>query len=398
MCFVLSLLFTALVLLLPASVPVDTVGAPVSWYVSPTGSDANPCTVSMPCLTLDRAVSLAEPGNMIYARGGLYEVTSAQRIQTIGASGSPVMITAFPGEVPRFSGARLNLSQYDSLVKIVDSKYVTFDGFEVCCSNGRGISVSNSQFITISHNIVTEIADRAIGGHGDEITVSYNIVDHVVLNHADLSGSSGWSAAVSSYSYQDGRPSRNWTFVGNTITRSYGECMIALRIIGFVVRDNLMDGCFSVNLYIDKGRNGLVTGNTLRASIPGFERPPWGRSAHGILVGAEESSSVKIAPGNITFNRNIIGPGNWNGFVWWADPANNESWNTYDSLVISNNRIIGTTDHAAYFPAVGPGGSSPCCSRFTSNIITGEMYFADSYAWTEFGNVRPRLPPRHSRT
>ena len=391
----LSPLLTALVLLLPVSAPIDLGGTADSLYLSPTGTDANPCTKALPCLTLDRAVSLAGPGSTVYARGGLYEVTSAQRILAIGAKDSPITVTAFPGESPRFSGARLNLSQYEPLIRIVDSRFVTFDGFDVCCSSGRGISISNSQSITISHNVVTQIADRAIGGHGENVTIADNFVDLAVMNHADRSGSSGWSAAVSSYSFQDGSPSRNWTFERNTIMRSYGECLIALRIIGFVVRDNFMDGCFSVDLYIDTARDGFVTGNTLQASIPGFERPSTGRRAHGVLVAAETSSTMKLAPGNVTFIRNVIGPGVAEGFSWWADPANIESWNTYDSLIIINNRVIGTMDAAADFPTVGIGGTSPCCSRFENNIITNRLYFADAEAWTLFGNLMPKWPPRY---
>jgi|GEM_PF-2018935 len=46
------------------------------FYLSPSGSDANPCTAAKPCKTLNRAYKLAQPGNTVEMAAGTYGDTS----------------------------------------------------------------------------------------------------------------------------------------------------------------------------------------------------------------------------------------------------------------------------------------------------------------------------------
>jgi hypothetical protein len=48
---------------------------PSTWYVSTTGSDANPCTQSQPCATMQHAVDIALPGDIVRVRSGTYHQT-----------------------------------------------------------------------------------------------------------------------------------------------------------------------------------------------------------------------------------------------------------------------------------------------------------------------------------
>src|SRR5437667_344913 len=43
-----------------------------SFYVSPTGNDAGPCTQVAPCASFDRAYKLAKPGQVVEVAGGEY--------------------------------------------------------------------------------------------------------------------------------------------------------------------------------------------------------------------------------------------------------------------------------------------------------------------------------------
>lgn len=362
---------------------------PAGFYIAPAGDDADPCTLTSPCLTVPRAVGLAAPGDTVYARGGSYSILGEQWIVGTGDVGQPITITSYPGETALFSAAGANLTQFAPVLRIADSRHVVLDRVSVCCSTGRGISITASENITISRTTVTEIGDRAIGGHGDNITIEGNVIDRAVLLNEDRTASGGWGAGIASWSWPDDSPSRQWVVTGNTVTRTYGECYIALMVISFSFIGNVADGCFSVDLYVDRARDGIIAGNHLRATIPGFERN--GRNAHGILFAAE-SSAVAITPGNVTVADNVIGPGVEVGIHWWEDPENLGTWNTYDNLVIVRNRFQSTDSFDAEFPPLTGGGDPPCCSRFSENLVSGISVFGDAGAWTVENNGPPRRP------
>ncbi len=86
-------------------------GQAATVYASPTGSDANDCSVNRPCLTPQRvsAVLQTKPAGQKVAmfHGGLYPAT----VWTLGTSDSgtqanPVVYLAYPGETPVISGGR----------------------------------------------------------------------------------------------------------------------------------------------------------------------------------------------------------------------------------------------------------------------------------------------------
>jgi len=376
-----------------AVVPPEPLSAPAH-YIAPTGNDANPCTLAQPCLTLPRAAALAQPGETVLARGGIYMVTDTQDVTATGLEGAPVWITAYPGETALFTGYDAPLGQYEPVIRVSNSRWVILDRLSVCCSSGRGVSITNSQNVTLSRLVVSEIADRALGGNGDNITIEGNVVDRAVLNNMAREMPGGWSGAIASWTWPDGRASRNWNVVGNRVTRAYGECYIALRLIGFTFRENFANGCYSVAMYVDGSSNGLIASNNLRATLEGFERGD--RNAYGVLF-AVEASGLQISPSYISVEDNVLGPGFDMGVHWWQDPANGGTWNTYHHLTIVRNRITGTAAYAAEFPRVAVNGDPPCCNVFSDNAISAGAVFEDFSAWTIERNGPPRdpgYPPR----
>ena len=86
-------------------------------------------------------------------------------------------------ETPLFTAAGASLGTYVPVIRIVDSQYVTLRGFSVCCSSGRGITISESDWVTVADSTVTEVGNRAIGGHGDNIVISGNVVGLDVVGY-----------------------------------------------------------------------------------------------------------------------------------------------------------------------------------------------------------------------
>lgn len=79
-----------------------------TYYVSPSGSDSNPGSISQPFFTLNKAWSKVSAGDIIYMRGGTYNYTSTQDISgRSGTSNSLINILAYPNELPilNFSGS-----------------------------------------------------------------------------------------------------------------------------------------------------------------------------------------------------------------------------------------------------------------------------------------------------
>ncbi len=77
------------------------IGEAMEYYVAPTGSsDSNNGSIGSPFATFGKAISLANPGDTIFARGGTYNLNSTLEITKAGATNNPINLQAYPGETP----------------------------------------------------------------------------------------------------------------------------------------------------------------------------------------------------------------------------------------------------------------------------------------------------------
>lgn len=99
-------------LLVPVMVWSQT---PAVFYVSPSGNDGNPGSLSQPFLTIEKArsavrtVNSAMTGDVyVYLRGGTYTLDSTLKFDEgdAGSGGYRVVYSAYPGETPVISGGR----------------------------------------------------------------------------------------------------------------------------------------------------------------------------------------------------------------------------------------------------------------------------------------------------
>lgn len=80
----------------PAAAALQT---STSYYVSPSGNDANAGTESSPFKTLVKAFSMLKAGNTLYIRGGTYTApATGWQFTNSGTASQPITVTNYPGE------------------------------------------------------------------------------------------------------------------------------------------------------------------------------------------------------------------------------------------------------------------------------------------------------------
>lgn len=78
--------------------------------VAPDGDDGGAGTVADPLATVQAAVDRAGPGDTVQVRGGTYTLSENITIATSGEPGSPITLSAYPGERPVIDGNELPAS------------------------------------------------------------------------------------------------------------------------------------------------------------------------------------------------------------------------------------------------------------------------------------------------
>jgi hypothetical protein len=85
-----------------------------TYYVSTTGSDSNAGDLANPFGSLQHAHDLAQAGDTIYLRGGVYRLTEGINLTNDGTSSNPITVANYPGETPILDGAGMSSADYYS--------------------------------------------------------------------------------------------------------------------------------------------------------------------------------------------------------------------------------------------------------------------------------------------
>jgi hypothetical protein len=160
---------------------------PANYYVSTTGSDTNSGTASAPFKTWQKAVNVAQAGDLIYIRGGLYTTTGAYAsgstngVNIAGKSGTStnkIKIFAYPEEVPILDCSGISASGLRTCLNFEGSNYwhvkgLTFRNTQASQSGAWstvGVDISSS-----SHNIFENIVSYGHSGPGITIAGDNNL-------------------------------------------------------------------------------------------------------------------------------------------------------------------------------------------------------------------------------
>lgn len=119
-------------------------------YVSPAGTETASGTQTDPMLSIQKAVDLAEPGDIIYLRGGTYYLTKRIKIEKAGSEEAYISMIGYPGERVILDGSRIQVNSVNEF-KQARCIYVNhfgdywhFKNIEFCNAKDNGMKIEGS--------------------------------------------------------------------------------------------------------------------------------------------------------------------------------------------------------------------------------------------------------------
>jgi parallel beta-helix repeat protein len=252
-------------------------------FVATNGRDNGSGTIDDPFATIERAVAMAKPDDVILVRGGTYK--GPVQISQGGEEGAPVKIMGFPGERPVIDGSGTPANT--DLVLISDA-HVHFEGFEVTGATRTGIAVWSTHDVTIADNIIHDTVRGGIWIGSDKLGESYghvvegNDVFNTGLENEAKVWDSGWPRGIAIDVSTD-------TIVrDNMVFKNYGEGIGGLSSSNIQYIDNIAYDNYSAQMYFDNTQDITATGNILfHTGDQDFFRN--GKPGIGILIANEET-------------------------------------------------------------------------------------------------------------
>ncbi len=161
-----------------------------TYFVSPAGSDSGTGTSpETPFLKIEKAVSMAVPGDTILIRGGMYRLSATVTISKRGTAGQKYYLLAFPGEKPV-----LDFSSITSGKKGISltGDYWVIRGLSVIKAGDNGMDISGGSFNMIENCTFSENKDSGLqlgaGAHDNRIINCDSFYNADPPDYADADG------------------------------------------------------------------------------------------------------------------------------------------------------------------------------------------------------------------
>lgn len=120
-------------------------------YVAMNGDDTNDGNVNAPYLTIHKAVEMAQPGDTIYVRGGIYMLTSRIKIPVKATSADArICLFGYPEERVIIDGSQIvtNTENEFKMARCIyvnhEANYWHFKNLELCNAKDNGMKVEGS--------------------------------------------------------------------------------------------------------------------------------------------------------------------------------------------------------------------------------------------------------------
>jgi len=317
------------------------------YYVSPQGDDQNPGTLAAPFRTIQYATNIVAPGDTVYVRGGVYQEKVS--IRKDGTADQPIRFLAYQDERPIIDGAYTippiptdgwincgdeeeeSCYHYGPLV-VIQGSYLTFAGFAIYRSAGRGLLVRDSTHIVIQGNQIHENRYAAVKMVG---------VSHILFEANDVWQNGNfapydrppqdptWPVTINADSAE------YIVYRRNRIFNNWGEGLSTGRLDAhhITVEDNLIFDNYSAQLYLHRAAEVMVQRNFIYCTNdPTYWRS--GKPAPGIAVNNEAQFDEKtdlVVTNTQVLNNVVVGCG-WNFAIWTTGASKN--------LTVAHNTFV----------------------------------------------------------
>jgi len=390
------------------------------YYVSVEGSDANEGSFENPFRRINKALSMAIPGDTILVRGGTYYEKVI--FPKSGRAGKTITLKAYPNEKPILDGTGLSIIGKEALVTIRNVDYINFEGFDVCNyksstpwvningiladEGASNITIRGNEIYNIEHNVALEDgrSGHAIEIIGNTSSVMQNIlVEDNVIHDCNT----GYSENLTINGYVDGFVIRNNTiYNGENIgidaaggywanenpDYNYARNGIISENHIYNIENSLgpLGGYGAIGIYVDGARNIIVERNDVHNSDRGIG-----------IVSESDGYPTKacIVRNNFVYNC-------WRTGVFLGGYLNYTGGGTYNCYVLNNtlfqnNKVLGYFDEVegeirltencfnnviANNIIYARPGSEVFVHKYTStgenNVIDNNLYYAGSGATT----------------
>jgi hypothetical protein len=256
----------------------------IAFYVSTTGSDSNPGTLSAPWRTIQHASNSVLAGDTVFVRGGVYNESVNISVSGSAIAG-PITFQTFPGEQAIVDGTGLvpSTSNPQGLFNITNQSYISIQGFEI-----RNYQTSNASATP---------AGIWVSGSGSKIQLLNNVIHNIVTT----SETTGNAFGIAVYGTSAPASLDSVTISGNQVyalrTGNSESVNVDGNVTNFAITNNIVHDNDNIGIDLigfegvspdpayDFARNGTVSGNTVY-NISAINNPGEGNQydANGIYV------------------------------------------------------------------------------------------------------------------
>jgi hypothetical protein len=142
------------------------------FYVAPNGSDTSNGLLDHPWATVNHAANVLKSGETVYIRAGTYKLTQQIRAKHSGTEKQWITYRAFPGERVILDASAVRVSppsgqppfaHDQGAFQLENVQYIQVKDLEIINSHNAGITVRNSQHISLEHNKTENTFSPGIG-------------------------------------------------------------------------------------------------------------------------------------------------------------------------------------------------------------------------------------------
>ena len=130
-------------------------------FVTPSGDDLNSGTLEQPFATITKAHSVAQAGDTIFVRGGVYPLLTTVNLSKYGTATQRIHLFAYPGERPILDFSGMALSGSNRGIRF-QGWYWHIKGLDIKGAGDNGILVDNGSYNIIEFCSLYENRDTGL--------------------------------------------------------------------------------------------------------------------------------------------------------------------------------------------------------------------------------------------